>query len=59
LGTYFYKPSDQGYEQEVVDRLERWRSAQRKALGITDTVEVPELSQEKIQEIKGKHKSGG
>lgn len=56
LGTYFYKPSNQGYEAEVSHRLERWREAQRKALGITRTEEIPELSQEAILEIKRKHK---
>jgi len=24
-GTYFYEPSDQGYEQDVAERLSRWR----------------------------------
>jgi len=56
LGTYFYKPSDQGYEAEVARRLERWRLAQRKVLGITRTEQIPELTQEAILEIKRKHK---
>jgi len=56
LGTYFYNPSSQGYEGEVSSRLERWREAQRKALGITKTEEIPELSQEAVLEIKRKHK---
>jgi putative ATPase len=56
LGTYFYNPSSQGYEAEVADRLARWREAQRQALGITRTEEIPELSQESILEIKRKHK---
>jgi hypothetical protein len=56
LGTYFYKPSNQGYEAEVAGRLERWRAAQRKALGISKTEEIPELTQETILEIKHKHK---
>jgi len=59
LGTYFYQPSTQGYEAEVVERLERWREAQRKALGINDTETLAELSQEEIQGIKGKHKASG
>jgi putative ATPase len=57
LGTYFYTPSNQGYEAEVSNRLERWREAQRKALGITRTEEIPELTQESILEIKRKHKT--
>jgi putative ATPase len=57
LGTYFYTPSSQGYEAEVAERLERWRTAQRKALGITKTEEIPELTQENILDIKRKHKS--
>lgn len=56
LGTYFYTPSSQGYEAEVASRLERWREAQRKALGITKTEQIPELSQESILDIKRKHK---
>jgi len=57
LCTYFYNPTDQGYESQVVDRLERWRDAQRKALGITDTETLPELSEDTVQEIKRKHKA--
>ena len=58
LGTYFYKPSSQGYEPEVAARLERWREAQRKALGITSAEEVPELTEQEIQTIKTRHKKG-
>ena len=32
VGQVFYKPSDQGYEAEVGERLRRWREAQTKAL---------------------------
>jgi putative ATPase len=56
LGTYFYAPSNQGYEADIADRLERWRLAQRKALGITDTETAPGLSEDEIRIIKGKHK---
>ncbi len=52
LGTYFYKPSQEGYEAQVVERLEMWREAQRKALGIEHSEELPELSEAKIQEMK-------
>jgi putative ATPase len=58
LGTYFYKPSSQGSEPEIAERLARWREAQRAALGITSTSEVPELSEEEIQSIKTRHKKG-
>jgi putative ATPase len=58
LGTYFYAPSEQGYEAQVVERLRRWREAQRRALNITRTEEIPELSQTEINEIKHKHKPG-
>jgi putative ATPase len=57
LGTYFYQPSEQGYENQVADRLNRWREAQRRALGITATETPPDLSQETIDEIKGRHKA--
>jgi putative ATPase len=57
LGTYFYNPSDQGYETQVADRLERWRTAQRKALGIRQTEMLPDLSEEQINEVKRAHKA--
>jgi putative ATPase len=56
LGTYFYQPSEEGQEREIKHRLARWREAQRLALGIEDTEELPDLTQETIQEIKHKHK---
>jgi putative ATPase len=59
LGTYFYTPSDQGYEAEVGARLDRWRAAQRKALGITSTQEVPALDPDTVESLKRKHKAGG
>jgi putative ATPase len=57
LGTYFYAPSTQGYETQVAERLERWRQAQRQALGIEQSKTIPDLSQEQIDQIKGKHKA--
>ena len=56
LGTYFYQPSEEGYEAQVVSRLEQWREAQRKALGVTEVTNLPDLSEEKIQEMKRKIK---
>lgn len=56
LGTYFYSPSDQGYEAEVKDRLARWREAQRKALGIKTTYDVPALDTDTIDQLKSRHK---
>jgi putative ATPase len=56
LGTYFYQPSEQGYEAAVKERLERWREAQRRALEITATRQLPDLPEESIKEIKHKHK---
>ena len=56
LGTYFYVPSRQGYEAEVASRLERWREAQRKALGISKTEEIPELTEATVTELKRRHK---
>jgi putative ATPase len=32
LGTHFYKPSDQGYENQVTERLARWQAAQQAVL---------------------------
>ena len=56
LGTYFYDPSDQGYEKNIQKRLERWRAAQRKALNINEIDAISDLSQEEVIEIKGKHR---
>jgi putative ATPase len=56
LGTYFYSPSPVGYEAQVTARLEMWREAQRKALGISKIENIPDLSEEKIQEMKRKIK---
>jgi putative ATPase len=52
LGTYFYRPSGEGYEEQVSARLQMWREAQRKALGIDQTVDVPDLDERTIQEMK-------
>ncbi len=51
-GTYFFKPSDQGYEKMVQDRLEMWRKAQRQALGIEATHFAPDLSEDDVLETK-------
>lgn len=56
LGTYFYSPSEEGYETQVKSRLEMWREAQRKALGITEVKNIPAMSEEQIQEMKRKIK---
>jgi len=58
LGTYFYHPSTQGYEPEVDERLTRWREAQRKALNIKATEDIPNLTEQEIQSIKTRHKKG-
>jgi putative ATPase len=52
LGTYFYQPSEEGYEAQVVARLEMWREAQRKALGIERREELPDLEQDEINALK-------
>jgi putative ATPase len=57
LGTYFYQPSDQGYEAEVAARLDRWRAAQRAALNITETRQMPDLEMSTISDIKHRHKA--
>jgi putative ATPase len=54
LGTYFYSPSQEGYEAQVTARIEMWRDAQRKALGITRVENLPAMSEEQIQEMKRK-----
>ena len=52
LGTYFYSPSEQGYEAQVKDRLARWREAQRRALGIAQAEELPALSEAEVLDVK-------
>ncbi|MBN2386649.1 MAG: AAA family ATPase [Anaerolineales bacterium] len=52
LGTYFYAPSSEGYEEQARTRLELWREAQRKALGIERREDVPDLTQAEIDIIK-------
>jgi putative ATPase len=54
LGTYFYAPSDQGYEAQAKERLARWRAAQEQALGITETQTLSDLSVPEIVAIKQK-----
>ncbi|MFN8384857.1 MAG: hypothetical protein U0X92_00355 [Anaerolineales bacterium] len=54
LGTYFYSPSQEGHEAQVTARLEMWRDAQRKALGISKVVHLPAMSEEQIVEMKRK-----
>jgi putative ATPase len=54
LGKYFYHPSDEGREKEIRIRLESWREAQRKALGITKNETLPDLDQNLINLIKHK-----
>ena len=56
LGTYFYAPSQEGYESQVTARLDMWREAQRKALGITKVENIPAMTEEQIQEMKRKIK---
>jgi putative ATPase len=56
LGTYFYSPSQEGYEAQVTARLEMWREAQRKALGIERREDIPDLTEEQILEMKRKIK---
>ena len=53
-GTYFYSPSEEGYEAAVKERLARWRAAQRKALNIETTTELPDLPMEDVIAIKRK-----
>lgn len=52
LGTYFFKPSGEGYEAQIAARLEMWREAQRKALGIDRTEDLPDLNEQTIQQMK-------
>jgi putative ATPase len=55
LGTYFYVPSSEGYEAQVRERLDRWRKAQRLALGVETFEELPDVSEATIEQIKRAH----
>ena len=50
-GMTFYTASSIGYEQAVAERLERWRAAQRAALGI-EGKQGPQLSQADVERMK-------
>ena len=52
LGTYFYSPSEEGYEASVKERLARWRAAQEKALNLQSTTDLPDLPMVDILAIK-------
>jgi putative ATPase len=56
LGTYFYTAGTEGYETAVQDRLARWRAAQEKALGLTQTKAAEPVTDADIAAIK--HKLG-
>lgn len=58
LGTYFYNPSEEGYEAGVKARLEAWRSAQERALGIEQTQVLPAMREADVQAIKRHHGRG-
>jgi len=59
LGTTFYHPSDQGYESQIQERLHLWRQAQREALGIVESDDLPDLPESEINTIKRHHTRGG
>ena len=54
-GMRFYDPSEQGYESQVADRLERWRKAVEAALAIEPQA-GPEVSEQDIISLKKKIK---
>lgn len=51
LGTYFYTPSAQGYEQAIAARLEAWRAAQAQALGLTETRTLPPIDKDTLTRL--------
>lgn len=57
LGTYFYAPSGEGHEAQIAARLEKWREAQKRALGIENENHLPDLPQETIDALKRNIKS--
>ena len=59
LGTTFYRPSDQGYESQIQERLQLWRRAQREALDIVKSDDLPDLPESEINTIKRHHTRRG
>jgi putative ATPase len=59
MGIRFYRPTDQGYEAELQTRLSKWREAQRLALGIETSTELPDLNEDEISKIKRLHSRKG
>jgi putative ATPase len=57
-GTYFYKPSANGNESAVAERLARWRRAQELALGITETTTLPTPTREEAEAIRRRSGQG-
>ncbi|MFN8597140.1 MAG: AAA family ATPase [Anaerolineae bacterium] len=54
-GMRFYEPSNQGYEPQVADRLDRWRRAVESALAI-EPHEGPQVTEQEIISLKKKLK---
>ncbi|MCS7061572.1 MAG: AAA family ATPase [Anaerolineae bacterium] len=50
-GMTFYTPATVGYEATVAERLERWRTAQRRALGIEER-SGPRLNHDEVERMK-------
>ncbi len=50
-GLVFYTPSTEGYERIIAERVNRWREAQRRALGVTERAS-PTLTHEQIERMK-------
>jgi putative ATPase len=51
LGTYFYEPTQMGYEKIIAERLANWRKQQQEKFNITDPVNYPEVPHELIRQF--------
>ncbi|MGK5090949.1 AAA family ATPase [Deltaproteobacteria bacterium TL4] len=54
LGTYFYNPSQEGYEARIHQAVAQWRQAQEQALSLEETQTIPDLDEDTIQKIKAR-----
>jgi putative ATPase len=51
LGTYFYEPTQMGYEKIIAERLANWRKQQQEKFNITDPVNYPEVPHDLIRQF--------
>lgn len=51
LGTYFYLPSEMGYEKVIAERLSNWRRQQQEKFNITDPKSYPDIPHDLVRKF--------